>query len=365
MTKSALMPTVALGILCGCLTTDLAEIDIAGFDPVLVDEDSVPVDVVKPGRTYEIRIGVVDGGGTRIDNPNHRSFALSSPNGTLTPVLVWPRSLVLESSADGFRLLESGEFRLEVGAKKKSAVSEEFRWPIDWSGPTTLDFRGEDGASGDDGRDGRSGDGGFLFKGSGNGGDGWSGKNGEEGFDGKDAVLYAFFYDVADRNVEGLGSDRMILLVDGTDGTAYLAPTGRIVIDARGGDGGDGGDGGNGGDAGRVETVNGASYTGERGTAGVGGRGGDGGNGGDIALYYSDPEILPFLLPKVGGGDRGRGGSGGFGEMPFGLFIADGGSGSDGSDGNFTALPLDPRQADAVLSLVDHPLFERLRVAGG
>ena len=370
--KKIRLPVIALlFLLGGCLTTDLSKVDIADVMPVFSDEESGGMEYLIPGREYKIKILVTDREGNRIDRPNHTGFLISSENGTLILKKRKPLSIVLESTSDMFLLIKEQKFSLGIGVEKQSFEEKVFQWPVDWWEPLTLSYGGADGADG------------FLYADVSTAENGRPGERGKNGEDGKNAVLYAFFYDISDLNITNFNSDTMILIVNPSEKSANLAPL-HLFVDARGGNGGFGADGEDvfipeeteekeKPDAnGEISEPGGADVQPQAQSpkrhpaeGGDGGRGGDGGDGGDVILYYRDPAILDFISVNADGGRGGEGGDGGdSGHTENGPVHTgrDGRPGRDGSKGEIRILPLNPAKADAVLSVISNPLFERSRV---
>jgi hypothetical protein len=344
-------------ILAGCSSTDLSEVSIQDMILELscYNADG-PVDAINPGFVYKGFIEVTDLQGEIIERPDHRNLVVYSENKTFVPGQQTRRKIVLFPTADAFSLLKTGLYSLTLGIADNPYPFQTYEWPVDWSGFSYIDYRGNDGEDGDDGRDGRDARGK-----SGNdidGGDGYMGESGENGMRGRDAILYAFFYDVSDIRVEGLFTDRMILFVDSMDGSAYLAPLYHVTIDSTGGAGGSGGDGGEGGDGAYYDGDD-FSATGVQGEGGPGGFGGDGGGGGTIAVYYTDPVILEYINPVIDGGPGGDGGDTGYGNNTF---YNDGFPGEEGEPGLYYTSPADPGDIESVLDMVLNPNFERERV---
>ena len=166
---------------------------------------------------------------------------------------------------------------------------------------------GNDGQNGSNGHSGSSGSNGSRGRPGGNGGNGSNGSNGNSGSQGSagqnGTTSQPLKFTVSPANKNTYDAITMKDAKSGSSNTITVGATGRIFLDAHGGNGGNGGHGGRGGKGGDGGH-GGSGGDGESGRAGnKGGTGCDGSDGGN-------------------GGDGGRGGDGGHG-----------GSGNNGANG--------------------------------
>lgn len=207
----------------------------------------------------------------------------------------------------------------EYDTKNKGFINKTFEIPLNFKGPTVIDFSGEDGKEGDSKRD-RSGS--KLL-----------GRNGREGFDGEDGkdgkpganLSVKIWKPIPDSNyvyVMVTNSDAFESNPDSTYIFRYrhYLNGNPLIIKSNGGDGGKGGDGSDGANGEDGEVDKGKKKSpGDGGDGGKAGNGGKGGNSGFIMVYVHEnaKEVIGTIQLKSEGGKggapgvAGKAGSGG------------------------------------------------------
>ncbi|MFT5819560.1 MAG: hypothetical protein ACI8ZM_000785 [Crocinitomix sp.] len=230
-------------------------------------------------------------------------------------------------------LFDNPFVRVQIRLTQYPEIYSELLVPVRFSDNYTENLFGKDGTSGLHGKQGSS-SGARTCDIRVNGRPGYfgtNGKDGDEGVSGKNAPDIDLFVSVI--NHPTLNRELIKLEIssaNGGDKIRYLEKSGRITINAFGGNGGDGGRGGNGGNGGNGEggqvcvNVNNQIIPGEGGHGGSGGIGGNGGyggnagfggNGGNVTIFI-EQEALFFkshIIIKNDGGLAGIPGDNGFG----------------------------------------------------
>ena len=248
---------------------------------------------------------------------------------------------------------------------KRPDIKLRFSIPIHFNGQYLLNYNGGQGTCGTEGSCGNSGQSGCAMYDNGHGGDGSAAEDGDDGSDGDDgtnasnvSVYVSQVFFERDQcqlvKIETYQHDRRMH-------TRYINKTGKVYINACGGNGGNGGEGGAGGEGGsggdgsfkkpeyEDQPSNGTSdgdggNGGDGGDGGHGGNGGNGGNGGDVSIYFSEDtwffknQIIVYntggLAGEAGvGGGAGDGGDGGSGGRANGSCGSSGYCGRSGFEG--------------------------------
>lgn len=214
--------------------------------------------------------------------------------------------LVIQSRPKSFDY-QSVEIIAEYDTKNKGILNKKFEIPLNFKGPTVLNFSGKHG---EDRKARRDLSGSKLLGRNGrNGNDGWEGEPGGNGKN-LEVKIWKPYSD----------SGFVFMQITNIDSTTeqykyrYLLNGQPIRIQSNGGNGGAGGDGGDGGDGQDGEVKKGDKK--EPGNGGNGGDGGNGGKGGDsgfITVYVHEnaKAVLGTIHLETNGGTGGKPGKGG------------------------------------------------------
>lgn len=241
---------------------------------------------VKYGTEFEIKILLKKANG-KLQNITHKKKLSLEVIGAQ---YIWQR-IRIPNRPTSFQ-----EDTITIKAKcpyKSTFVSQEWKFPFDYSGNLVIDFSGKSRYWGKKGRSGRS-----------DGDDGDNGDNGEDGGDGDNITVYvwkendSYYFKVG------------YVIMDKSYYYKAKDLTTSIHIVSMGGRGGDGGDGGWGA-SGRNGTEDKSACDG--GNGGRGGYGGNGGNGGNVYVFiHPSAQMIEEKIQVFNfGGDGGNGGKGG------------------------------------------------------
>lgn len=369
----------ALILFTSCLAQDIKELEISRLEVNLVESGSQHTEAVTPGLRSKLKLDVYDSNGELVKRPDHRGFIPVSKNGSFTIVRQDRNGIVLKADGDQFRMIEIGEYELELTIADNPFRPQFYSWPINWTGLNTIDYSGKDGEDGKNGRKGMDGVSTSTMNIDGH--DGEDGKDGKDGKNARNVTLIAAYYDIGNTAlVEGSGESKLLLFYDPDWNRYYLSNLQEVKVDLSGGNGGKGGKGGAPGKGAeyRESTVSagpniktgpdtsfagGSGKKGKDGKPGKGGDGGKGGRGGYLKIICYDPAVMDYIKTDVSGGKPGEPGEGGHDKFSHPSFKDKGEKTYlDGLNGYVEVNELSFEVVKAMLEEIDNEHFKIERV---